>query len=68
MDPVLVKYIVFSLIALIYNGSLIGAVLYSLEHQIDINWCSGSYLCLLHIIQGPQKYTINKNSMKIEDF
>ena len=38
----MVKYVIFSLIGLIYNGGLIGAVLYSLEHQIAINWCSGT--------------------------
>ena len=51
MDPVLVKYILLSIIGLIYNGSLIGAVFYSIEYQIDINWCSGTgFLIILTCI------------------
>ena len=40
-DKQLLKFTIFLLSALIYNGILIGAVLYALEAKEYIDWCSG---------------------------
>ena len=64
MDPVLFKYILLSIIGLIYNGCLIGAVFYSIEYQIDINWCSGKDL--FDQSHNPSHSTLYPDVLKIK--
>ncbi len=50
-DYTIFKYILLLICALLYNGFLIGAVLYNLEHKNRIDWCSslGFLVCLTSI-------------------